>query len=135
MEAKHGDIITTPHKYNRSLEVYFVNSVLIELEDNKGFMVERHLCQEDPTDSGYCCVPKDVTKKIKNPLKFYENAFQFKDYTEKDFSGIDIDTDAHQELISSLSGGRKVASEKKCFYFLEYNQWDSSEGNFLKFKM
>jgi hypothetical protein len=136
-EAKHGDMIKTSTKYLRSLEVYFVNSTLIELDPtvNSGYKCKliRELCQEDTTGSGYCSVPKVVTRKIKNPIKFYEGAFDFfEDYSEIDFTGIDIDTVAHQELLKEFTGGRSVSADKECFYFLSGTESDPTKGK-LKF--
>lgn len=134
--TKHGDIVTTPEKYSRSLEVYFVNCKLEELDDKSKselnadykYRLIRTLCQEDQSGSGYCCVPKEITRKLKNPVKFYENAFSFENYKEKDFSGIDIDSVEHQDMIKQFTGGRTVRKDKLCFYFLENNEWDSSRG-------
>lgn len=134
--SKHGDIVTTPEKYSRSLEVYFVNCILEELNDETKselsadykYRLRRRLCQEDQSGSGYCCVPKEITRKLKDPIKFYENAFNFDNYKEKDFSGIDIDTVEHQNMIKTFTGGRAVGNDKQCFYFLENNEWDSTKG-------
>ena len=137
-EAMHGDIITTPEKNLRSMEVYFVNVDLIlntnaenNLKSKNKFKLERHLCQEDLDGSGFCCVPLVVTRKIKDPVKFYENAFTFDNYDEIDFSGIEIDTIIHQELIQRYTGGKFVHQNRKCFYFLNKNEWDSKSGKVL----
>jgi hypothetical protein len=132
-DAMHGDIITTPEKNLRSMEVYFVNVNLIEelvAVDSKisNFKLERRLCQEDLGGSGFCCVPIEVTRKIKDPIKFYENAFTFDNYDEIDFSGIEIDTVLHQDLIKRYTGGKSVHTSRKCFYFFEFNEWDSKAG-------
>lgn len=137
-DAMHGDIITTPEKNLRSMEVYFVNVDLAEtlvnpneeknLKSKNKFKIERHLCQEDLGGSGFCCVPLIVTRKIADPIKFYENAFTFDNYDEIDFSGIEIDTVIHQELIQRYTGGKYVHPNRKCFYFFEFNEWDSKAG-------
>ena len=128
-EAKHGDIITTSVKNLRSMEVYFVNCFIIELEANKRFKLVKQLLQEDPSGSGYCCVPLEIAKKIADPVKFYENAFTFDNYDEVDFSGIEIDTELHQDVIKRFTGGKLVSPNRKCFYFFSNNEWDSTCGN------
>jgi hypothetical protein len=136
-EAMHGDIITTPEKHLRSMEVYFVNCVIVELDEKrkkelkKNYMMEKKLCQEDLTGSGYCCVPLKVSKKIKDPIKFYENSFTFENYDEIDFSGIEIDTEIHQDVIKKFTGGKPVDFTRKCFYFFSNNEWDSTNGIFI----
>lgn len=140
-EAMHGDIITTPEKNLRSMEVYFVNCDLVEsdcidetsLKSKNKFKFERHLCQEDLGGSGFCCVPIVVTRKMPDPIKFYENAFTFDCYDEIDFSGIEIDTVIHQDLIQRHTGGKPVHPDRKCFYFFEFNEWDSKSGKLLIF--
>lgn len=138
-DAKHGDIITTSEKYLRSMEVYFVNSILIELDEktkneNNGeynYKLVRRLCQEDLGGSGYCCVPKAITNKLPDPIKFYENSFTFDNYDEIDFAGIDIDTGVHQELIKGYTGGKPVDLSRKCFWLFSNNEWDSTSGMFV----
>lgn len=136
-EAMHGDMITTPEKNLRSMEVYFVNCDLVENKSNdlksknNKYKLVRHLCQEDLGGSGFCCVPICVTRKMKDPIRFYENAFTFDNYDEIDFSGIEIDTAAHQELIQKYTNGKPVHPSRKCFYFFEFNEWDSRSGLFI----
>ena len=137
-DAKHGDIITTSDKYLRSMEVYFVNSSLVELDDEAkqqnnneyNYKLVRTLCQEDLSGEGYCCVPKQVTIKMVDPIIFYENSFTFDNYDEIDFSGIDLDTEVHQELIQTFTNGRPVDLSRKCFWLFANNEWDSSSGKF-----
>ena len=131
-DCMHGDIVTGAKKFLRSLEVYFVNSVWETNEDGKN-KLKRHLVQKDLSSSGYCCVPIEVTIKIKDPVTFYENAFKFDDYDEIDFSGIEIDTKYHQNIIRRFTGGKPVHFSRKCFYFLSYNEWDLNKGIFKNF--
>ncbi len=139
-DAMHGDIVTTSEKFLRSMEVYFVNAVLVELDDaakkeknyEYNYKLVRRLCQEDLDGSGYCCVPKVITSKMSEPIKFYENSFTFDNYDEIDFAGIDVDTEVHQELIKRYTGGRGVDFGRKCFWLFSNNEWDSSCGkNFI----
>jgi len=128
-------MIKISEKCLRSLEIYFVNLTLIELDPsdplNSGYKCKliRELCQEDLTGSGYCSVPKSVTKKMKNPIKFYNNAFDYlENYNEIDFRGVNIDSEAHQDLLKEFTGGRSVSFDRECFYFLTENEWDSKKG-------
>lgn len=140
-EATHGDVIVTPQKYLRSMEVYFVNCVLIELDEQTkreknheyNYKLVRRLCQEDLGGSGYCCVPKEITNKLQDPIRFYENSLTFDNYDEIDFAGIDIDTQVHQDLIRTFTGGKPVDFSRKCFWFFEYNEWDSCSGRLFFF--
>ena len=134
IEATLGDMVIFGEKTLRSMNVFFINCVPV---DNKSNDIEesdkmvRKLVQKDPTGSGNCCVPLEVTSKIKNPIKFYENAFNFDSYDEVDFSGIEIDTEVHQDVIKTFTGGKEVAKNRKCMYFFSYNEWDSSSGMFI----
>jgi hypothetical protein len=121
-DASHGDMIIIGEKSLRSLNVYFLS---YELNNQN---LTRKLVQKDLSGSGYSCVPIEVTKMLQDPLKFYDNAFHFGDYDEIDFSGIEIDTQVHQNLIKQFTNGKAVSSNRKCFYFLSYNEWDSSRG-------
>ena len=127
-ECMHGDIVTGAEKTLRSMEVYFVNCVWETCDEAKR-RLKRRLVQKDLSGSGYCCVPIEVTQKIKDPLRFYENAFTFSNYDEIDFSGIQIDTKIHQNVIRQFTGGKQVHFSRKCFYFFSYNEWDSTNGN------
>ena len=128
-EAFHGDMIAIGEKNLRSLNVFFVNSIVVEDKcSSSKFKLIRKLVQKDPTGSGCCCVPNEVSTRIKDPIKFYENAFNFETYDEVDFSGIEIDTKSHQELIQKFTNGKSVHPSRKCFYFLSFNEWDSSSG-------
>lgn len=124
--------MTSPVKYSRSLEVYFVNFVLSEVDvgGQYKYKLVKKLCQEDRSAAGYCNVPREVTRKLKNPLEFYAGSFTFGEYSEADFAGIDIDTEAHQELIKSFTGGRLVSSNKTCCFLFDNNEWEASKGNF-----
>ncbi len=141
-DAMHGDIVTTSEKFLRSMEVYFVNAVLVELDDaakkeknyEYNYKLVRRLCQEDLDGSGYCCVPKVITSKMSEPIKFYENSFTFDNYDEIDFAGIDVDTEVHQELIKRYTGGRGVDFGRKCFWLFSNNEWDSSCGEKFFYK-
>ena len=138
-EAMHGDVIVTPQKNFRSMEVYFVNCALVELDEQSrreknyeyNYKLVRRLCQEDLSGSGYCCVPKEITNTLQDPIKFYENSLTFDNYDEIDFAGIDVDTRIHQDLIRTFTGGRPVDFSRKCFWFFEYNEWDSTSGRLL----
>ena len=133
-DCMHGDIVTGGEKCLRSMEVYFVDCVLLEPTESSKKSMKRCLIQRDPSGSGYCCVPIEVTRKIKDPLKFYENAFSFANYDEIDFSGIQIDTIVHQSVIQQFTGGKPVHPSRKCFYFFSYNEWDSTSGIILTYK-
>ena len=100
------------------------------MNSSVNYRLVKRLIQEDQSGSGYCTVPKEVTKKLRNPIEFYEGSLTFGEYTEADFGGIGIDTEAHQDLIQKFSGGRQVALERQCFYFFENNEWEASKGNF-----
>ena len=128
-DAFHGDMIVIGEKTLRSLNVYFVNTIVVEDKcSSSKFKLIRKLVQKDPTGSGCCCVPNEVACRLKDPIKFYENAFNFDTYDEVDFSGIEIDTKSHQDIIEKFTNGKPVHTSRKCFYFLQFNEWDSSSG-------
>lgn len=142
IQGSHGDMVIIGEKALRSLNVYFIN-VIIEEDENECKKVVRKLVQTDNTGSGYCCVPLEVTRKIDDPLKFYENSFTFDEYDEIDFSGIEIDTVEHQHVIKRFTNGKEVAPNRKCFYFFLTMNGTlavvnrgliSSRLNFFKFK-
>jgi hypothetical protein len=116
--AKHGDIIYT-QKFLKSLDVFFLDCIY----DINGGLVEKRLTQTDFYETGCCSVPIDVTRKINDPIYFYEGAFKFSDYNDEDFIGIEIDTDLHQELIKRYTGGKTVHRTRKCFYFTTVSEW------------
>ena len=128
LEVTHGDIVIIGEKTLRSLNIYFVN-VIYTGKDKQYY--KRELIQNDPSESGYCCVPLQVTRHLSDPLKFYEDAFNFNNYDEVDFSGIEIDTRVHESIIKKFTGGKRVAYNRKCFYFLSNNDWDSTSGMFI----
>ena len=128
----HGDMVIIGPKMLRSLNVFFVNC--IEVEDKcstSKVRLIRKLIQKDPSGSGCTCVPVEVTARINNPIKFYENAFNFENYDEVDFTGIEIDTKEHRAVIEKFTNGRTVHSTRKCVYFLSFNEWDSSSGKLI----
>lgn len=117
-QARHGDMLIGGAKDLRSMNVFYVN---VESMTKK-------LCQKDPSGSGYTCVPLEISKKIPDPIKFYENSFSFNGYSEMDFLGIEIDTRAHQDFIKKATGGRNVNDNKQVFYFLDDNEWEAGKG-------
>lgn len=130
-EAMHGDMIIIGPKMLRSLNVFFVNCIIVEDKCSVSkFRLIRKLIQKDSSGSGCTCVPVEVTARISNPMKFYENAFNFENYDEVDFAGIEIDTKEHRAVIEKFTDGKTVHSTRKCFYFLSFNEWDSSSGKF-----
>ena len=74
-------------------------------------------------------MPIEISKKLTDPIKFYDNAFSFDGYNEIDFLGIEIDPKAHQDLIKKATGGRIVSDKKQVFYFLDDNEWEAGKGN------
>jgi hypothetical protein len=130
-EANHGDLVVIGEKNMRSKNVYFVNCIVSKSDNSSKPMVSKTLARKDTGASGYGCVPIDVTCRIKNPLVFYENAFTFDNYDEIDFSGIEIDTEFHQEVIQKFTNGKPVDWERKCFYFFSFNEWNTSGGMFI----
>lgn len=128
-QVAHGDIIIIGEKKLRSLNIFFVNVIFTSSIDRKYF--KRELVQSDPSQSGYCCVPLDVSKRLRDPLKYYQDAFNFNNYDEIDFSGIEIDPKVHEPLIKKFTNGKRVAYNRKLFYFLSNNDWDSSSGMFI----
>jgi hypothetical protein len=82
-QVTHGDIVIIGEKKLRSLNIFFVNVVYT----SDGSYYKRQLMQSDPSQSGYCCVPVEVSRKIRDPLRFFEDAFNFNNYDEVDFSG------------------------------------------------
>ena len=137
MEASHGDMVVLGEKEMcaRSKNVYFV---VDSFDDDDGYeddeneqssQSRRRLVQKERADSGgRCCVPLEVSIRIADPIRFYENAFTFDCYDEVDFEGIEIDTCAHQEIIQRFTANRPVHSSRQCFYFFSRNEWDSSAG-------
>lgn len=138
MEASHGDMVVLGEKEMcaRSKNVYFV---VDSFDDDDGYEDEenehstqqsrRKLVQKERADSdGRCCVPLEVSIRIADPIRFYENAFTFDCYDEVDFEGIEIDTCVHQEIIQRFTANRPVHSSRQCFYFFSRNEWDSSAG-------
>ena len=117
-EAKHGDIIYVK-KFLKSLDVFFLDCT----EDSNGFLIEKRLTQTDSLQTGCCSVPIDVTRKIKDPVYFYCGAFNFSDYTDDDFLGIEIDATVHDELVKRFTGGKSVSKSHRCFYFHAPNEW------------
>lgn len=125
-EAKHGDIVYT-EKFLQSLDVFFVDCTF----DENGKVIEKCLRQHDLEDTGCCSVPIEVTCKIADPIKFYENSFKFSDYDEKDFMGIEIDTEIHQKLIQFYTDGKAIHKSRKCMYFHVQNQWADTPGMYV----
>ena len=79
-------------------------------------------------------MPLEVTRRILDPVEFYDGAFTFDNYDEIDFEGIEIDTRLHQGVIKRFTGGRPVDTARLCFYFLSRNEWDSTGGKKYYFK-
>lgn len=134
-EATHGDIIVIGEKSLRSRNVYFVNCQMTGVDGDddggKNIKAKKTLVQKESSvcsKSGRCCVPIEISGKIKDPLKFYENAFTFNKYDEIDFEGIEIDTEFHRDLIKQFTNGKEVDFGRKCFYFFSFNDWDLSSG-------
>jgi hypothetical protein len=128
-EALHGDMVIIGPKCLRSLNVFFVNCIIVEDKCSMSkFRLIRKLIQKDSSGSGCTCVPIEVTSRISNPIRFYENAFNFENYDEVDFSGIELDTREHRAVIEKFTNGKVIHSSRKCFYFLSFNEWDSSSG-------
>ncbi|RNA40504.1 hypothetical protein BpHYR1_001649 [Brachionus plicatilis] len=118
-EARHGDMLVCGEKDLRSMNIFFLNGE------------SRNLVQKDPTGSGYTCVPLEITRKIPDPIEFYNGAFNFKNYEEIDFYGIEIDPLAHNNLIKSLTNGRSAAGHKILYYFFDENEWEQGRGVFI----
>lgn len=118
-EARHGDMVVCGEKDLRSMNIFYLN------EEKK------KLVQKDPTGSGYTCVPLEITKKILDPIEFYKTAFEFDDYQEIDFYGIEIDPTVHDCLIKNLTNGRSVANDKVIYYFFDENEWDQGRGKLI----
>jgi hypothetical protein len=122
IEAKHGDMIVGPVKNLRSMEVYFVTIT------TKG---DKQLIQQDTTSSGYCSVPLKITQFIENPISFYNDAFNYDQWSETDFLGFEIDAKKHKNAISQYTNGRIVNENRKLFYFVSDNEWDIETGLFI----
>ena len=77
-------------------------------------------------------MPLKVTRKLNNPVEFYEDSFNFdNEYSEADFGGIVISGVCHQELLMSFSGNRPIGINKELHYFLSFNEWDYEKGKLI----